>query len=116
MTDLARLLADPALEAAAFPSTSRHHGAELKVAEGDNGEEVVYVARRFPPRPEDLEIQRRVVVVEGDRLDLLADTHFGDSTQWWRIADSSPALAPGDLTEEPGRTLPIATPRTGSGG
>lgn len=116
MTDLARLLADPALEAAAFPATSRYHGAELKVAEDDTGSEVVYVARRFPPQLEALEVQRRVVVADGDRLDLLADSHFGDSAQWWRIADSSPVLVPGELTEEPGRLLPIATPRAGSGG
>ena len=116
MTDIARLLADPALEATVFLSTSRYYGSALQVTQQENGEEVVYVTRRFPPQLEDLEIQRRIVVAEGDRLDLLAATHFADPTQWWRIADSNLTLAPDELTEEAGATLLISTPRTTVGG
>lgn len=47
-------------------------------------------------------------VVEGDRLDLLADRAYGDAEFWWRIADANPELDyPDELT--PGQLLRIPT-------
>ncbi|MEU5425157.1 tail protein X [Streptomyces olivoreticuli] len=40
---------------------------------------------------------------EGDRVDLLAYRHYGDATQWWRIADVNPHVM--DWTEPPPGTI-----------
>jgi len=45
-------------------------------------------------------------VREGDRLDLLAAAALGDSTGWWRIADSNPA-ADALADTEPGTVIGI---------
>ncbi|MET9019920.1 hypothetical protein ABZV93_08060 [Actinopolymorpha sp. NPDC004070] len=42
----------------------------------------------------------------GDRLDLLAATALGDSTGWWRIADTNP-YADALRDSEPGTTIGI---------
>jgi hypothetical protein len=46
-------------------------------------------------------------VVVGDRLDLLAFSHFRDPLQFWRIADANEALLPEELTRTPGRRVKI---------
>lgn len=46
------------------------------------------------------------VVVEGDRLDILASRFLGDPEQWWRLALANPELDyPDELTA--GQTLRI---------
>lgn len=35
------------------------------------------------------------VIIQGDRLDLLADHYFGDPRLWWRILDANPDLGSG---------------------
>jgi len=45
-------------------------------------------------------------VREGDRLDLLAQAAFGDSTRWWVIADTNPASDALRL-EQPGTMLAV---------
>jgi hypothetical protein len=44
-------------------------------------------------------------VVSGDRLDLIAQAHFGDATRFWHVADANTALDGRTLVEEPGDTL-----------
>ncbi|CCH76125.1 hypothetical protein BN12_1080002 [Nostocoides japonicum T1-X7] len=39
----------------------------------------------------------RYPVRDGDRLDLLAGTAYGDTTRWWVIADANPRENPLDL-------------------
>jgi hypothetical protein len=29
-------------------------------------------------------------VIDGDRIDILANNYLGDPTQWWQIADANP--------------------------
>ncbi len=43
---------------------------------------------------------------QGDRLDLLAHTAFGDSTRWWQLADANPWHDATRL-EEPGQTVEL---------
>lgn len=31
-------------------------------------------------------------ITAADRIDLLADSYYGDATQWWAIADANPEL------------------------
>ena len=45
-------------------------------------------------------------VVQGnDRLDIIAQRRYGDSTQFWHIADANTELQARDLVEEPGRII-----------
>ncbi|WP_274919314.1 tail protein X [Streptomyces sp. WZ-12] len=46
---------------------------------------------------------RRYRWKEGDRVDLLAHRHYGDATQWWRIANVNPHIL--DWTEPESGTV-----------
>lgn len=106
---LQALLRPQSLEANLFPPTSRYHGIATTTLEKD-GEEVVYLTRRWVPAPEDLDEIQRHSVQQGDRLDLLAYHYLGDPELFWRLCDANRALAPQELTEEAGRTLRITMP------
>ena len=47
------------------------------------------------------------LVLDGDRLDLIAHRYLGDPELFWRICDANRALRPDELTAEPGRRLAI---------
>jgi hypothetical protein len=49
-------------------------------------------------------------VMSGDRLDLIAQTRYGDATQFWHVADANTALDSRTLVEHPGDSLNV--PRT----
>ncbi|MCA2218017.1 hypothetical protein [Jidongwangia harbinensis] len=94
-----------------FPPTSRYFATEIAQYDPGDGRPVVpYLRRRFPPQPADLTEVRLHVVVDGDRLDLLAARYLGDPEQFWRIADANRALRPDELTETTGRRLRITLP------
>jgi nucleoid-associated protein YgaU len=46
------------------------------------------------------------IVKEGDRLDLLAYTYYGDPTKFWLICDANPTMFPHELLV-PGRKIII---------
>ena len=46
-------------------------------------------------------------VKAGDRLDLLANTYYGDPTKFWLICDANDALFPHDLLIVPGKKIVI---------
>jgi len=70
----------------------------VTVSDGLGGSRVVrYLLRRFPPQPATLPLLAEHVVVRGDRPDLIAASHFGDPTQFWRICDANPVIHPEDL-------------------
>jgi hypothetical protein len=90
-----------------YPRTSRYHDAEIGVHRQPDGTEVRYTKRRLlPPLDHDGDLQPHVVGA-GERPDLLAQRYFGDSAQWWQIADANPVLDPRELTEEAGRVIDI---------
>ncbi|WAZ20014.1 hypothetical protein STRCI_001104 [Streptomyces cinnabarinus] len=93
-----------------FEPTSRYHGIETATWTAPDGRTVTYVRRRFLPRPEELAPLGEHVVVEGERLDLIAGRHYGDPEQFWRIADAHRVLRPDELTWTPGRRLRITLP------
>lgn len=71
------------------------------------GRIIRYKRRRFIP------FSRGVfpyLVVEGERLDLIAYRVFKDPEQFWRICDANEALRPEDLAAVPGRRLLIPVP------
>ncbi|MEN4445920.1 hypothetical protein ACJH6H_18760 [Mycobacterium sp. SMC-21] len=68
-------------------TTSRYAGqATISAPQDDGSTRALGVPRIAPALPEALRYTARA----GDRLDLLAATVLGDSTGWWRIADTNP--------------------------
>ena len=72
------------------------------------GRERPYKLLRLVP---DAPAQVGHLVVEGERLDLIAHRYYGDPERFWRLCDANRALRPVEL-EETGRRLhvPLALP------
>lgn len=90
-----------------FDPDSRYAKLQTATHVAADGREIVYVTRRFLPRPEALLAVGRAEVVEGDRLDLIAARALGDALVWWRLPDANLCEHPEEL-EQPGLTLVIA--------
>ncbi len=97
------------LPLSAFSPNSRYYGLETATLETADGETVIYLRRRFVPRPERFSLLREHVVTQGDRLDNVAAQYLGDPELFWRLCDSNRALRPEEL-EEIGRHLRITLP------
>jgi hypothetical protein len=93
-----------------YSPTSRYYGLGTTVHTTPDGDEIPYTPRRILPRAGDLAQIDEHTVIDGDRIDVLANRYLGDSEQWWRIADANPVLDQRDLTSPPGRTLRITLP------
>lgn len=55
---------------------------------------------------DDLLVRREHRVIEGERLDQLAQRYYGDPLKYWLICDANEAIFPDDLMV-PGRVLRI---------
>ncbi len=53
-----------------------------------------------------------VISTEGDRLDLLANQYYGDTSLWWIIAIANNNVTKGSLFPSPGTQLRIPTNAT----
>jgi nucleoid-associated protein YgaU len=93
-----------------YAPNSRYYGVPTKTLMRPDGTVISYLARQFVPRPESFAQLRSHTVVQGDRLDNLAATYFGDPVQWWRLADANRAMRPAALTETIGVQLRITLP------
>jgi hypothetical protein len=110
LRQLETLLSNAAAAPPRFPATSRYNGVATLVHTTPDGREIPYLARRFvPPLPAPATL-RLHEVVQGDRLDLIAQRQLGDVELWWRLADANPTLAADTLTAVPGRALRVAPP------
>jgi nucleoid-associated protein YgaU len=49
------------------------------------------------------------MLTQYDRLDNLAQTYYGDPTQWWRIAQANPDVAMDWTSVTPGTVIRIPT-------
>ena len=97
------------LSSTLFSPSSRYNGIETAKLFTAEGEEVIYLRRRFVPQPERFALLREHLVTEGDRLDNVAAQHLGDPELFWRLCDANRALRPEEL-EEVGRRLRITLP------
>ena len=97
------------LSSTLFSPSSRYNGIETAKLFTADGEEVIYLRRRFVPQPERFALLREHLVTEGDRLDNIAAQHLGDPELFWRLCDANRALRPEEL-EEIGRRLRITLP------
>jgi hypothetical protein len=93
-----------------FDPSSRYAGLPTAEHRTASGRTVVHVRRRLLPPVATLTPLARVVVTEGDRLDLVAARTLGDPLQWWRIADANQGVDPAELVATPGRILWVSTP------
>lgn len=94
----------------AYPPDSRYHATATRTLTLPDGRMVSCLARRFVPAPERHAQVDTHAVVEGDRIDNLADRYLGDAQQYWRIADANGAMLPAALTAQPGQRLRITLP------
>jgi hypothetical protein len=93
-----------------FPPTSRYFAVEIATWESPDGEEILFLRRRFCPQPERLALLQEHVVALGDRLDNVTARYLDDPEQFWRVADANRALRPEELVERIGRRLRITLP------
>ncbi|MET8336025.1 LysM domain-containing protein [Streptosporangium canum] len=105
------LIAAGAVPANSFPPNSRYAATPILAHDaGDGQPPIACLGRRLVPRPERLGAMGEHTVVEGDRLDLLANRYLGDPELWWRIADANVAAHPDELTAHIGRRLRLTAP------
>lgn len=88
-----------------FDRDSRYAELPTAVHVESDGREVVYVTRRFLPRPDALLELGRVHVEAGERLDLFAARTLGSADAWWRVPDANPVVHPEEL--EPSEQAPV---------
>ena len=109
------LLAQTSLQNTLFASTSRYYGIETATLAMPQGKTVIYLRRRFVPRPERFQLLQEHTVTQGERLDNIAARHLGDPTLFWRLCDANNAMRAEELTETIGRNLLITLPEGISG-
>ena len=90
-----------------FPVTSRYHRIETAKLKTADGEEIVYLRRRFLPPIREGRSEREHVVSQGERLDTITGRYLGDPERFWRLCDVNGAMHPAELTAEVGRRLRI---------
>ncbi|MDQ3279908.1 MAG: LysM domain-containing protein [Acidobacteriota bacterium] len=107
---LQKLLEGPPLEATAFPQNSRYSGLGTLQIESPDGTKIVYLKRRFVPRPEQFVVVGVHLVSEGERLDNITARYLGDPELFWRLADANRVLDPDELTDAIGAEILITLP------
>jgi hypothetical protein len=86
---------------------SRYASSPQLTYKSADGVEVIYLAPRVLPFPENFTPVVSHRVTDSDRLDLLAWKNLGNPLLSWRIADANRAMHPGALPGEPGSLLVI---------
>ena len=99
-----------------FGVNSRYYGTAQQQLTLPDGQVVVYLARRFVPRPDSLADLGSYTVRPMDRIDLIAYRALGDPQLSWRIADANGAMSPEELETPVGRRLRITLPPNVPGG
>jgi hypothetical protein len=93
-----------------FPPSSRYARTEIAELARPGVPTIAYLRRRFVPAPESLAEAGHHVVTQGERLDQIAATTYGDPLQAWQICDANRAMLPRRLTDQPGRRLRLTMP------
>ena len=98
------------LQSTLFAPNSRYAGSDTMTLQSPQGISVIYLARRFLPPADSLQLLQEHTVTEGERLDNIAAQYMGDPTLFWRLCDANDAMRPDELTETIGRTLRVTLP------
>jgi hypothetical protein len=91
-----------------FPG-SRYEDLGTREYTDVEGRVLLYLERRFPPRPETLASIGTRRMGPGERLDHAAEAVFGDPLRFWALCDANGALDPAEL-ETAGHGLRVAAP------
>ena len=111
MADISQtILQQMGLKSSSFAQSSRYYGIETATIEGNNGEPIVYVRRRFVPPAEKFFLLQEHTVKESERLDNITAQYYGDPERFWQVCDANNTIDPGTLTEEPGKKIRITLP------
>jgi hypothetical protein len=108
--NLAALLQLGVVQSNPFPANSRYANVATATMTASDGRTITYLRRRFVPQPSSLASVGEYTVVQGDRLDLLANQFFGDPELFWRICDGNGAVRPEELTDVEGAVLQVTLP------
>lgn len=99
-----------AIPSSPFSEASRYRGVPLATVTRADGTPQAYVRRRFVPAQREIPVAAALTVGGGERPDLLAHRHYGQTLLYWRIADGNAVIDPFELTDTAGRRvlLPVA--------
>lgn len=89
---------------------SRYYGLPTATCTQKDGTVVRYLQRRIIAQPDQFATMRQYVVIQGDRIDNIANAQLGDPLLYWIICDANAAGDPDALTAEPGKVLRITLP------
>ncbi len=108
---LAALIISAAGTGAPTSPGSRYYGAQAGQLTLPDGTPVMYLARRIIPQAATYAATQSYVIVDGDRLDNLANRFLGDPLLYWMNCDANSATDPDELTAQAGRTIliPVAS-------
>ena len=108
---LAALITSAAGTGAPTSPNSRYYGAQAELFTLADGTPVMYLARRIIPQAASYTSTQSYVIVDGDRLDNLANRFLGDPLLYWMICDANSATDPDALIAQAGRTIliPVAS-------
>lgn len=93
-----------------FAVTSRYYATATTTIVTPQGKTVIYLERRFLPSPDNFALLQLYTVIQGDRLDNIANKYLGDPLAFWRICDANNVMSPDQLTETPGKQIRITLP------
>lgn len=109
-SDISKLLQQIGAKASLFSLSSRYRNIATNTIEGSDGQSIVYIQRRFVPKPENFSLLLEHTVSKEDRLDNIANQYLGDPERFWQICDANNVFHPDELTEEPGNKIRITLP------
>lgn len=95
---------------ASLQPNSRYYSIGTTTFTRPDGTIVRYLNRRIIPQPDQYTTIRQYVVVQGDRIDNVANAQIGDPLLYWILCDANAASDPDALTADPGRVLSITLP------
>jgi len=104
---LASLITSGAGTGATANPSSRYYGAQIESSTLPDGTPVKLLARRILPQPNTYSAVQTYVIVDGDRLDNLAQKFLGNPALYWMICDANGVTDPDELTSQVGRTILI---------
>ena len=92
--------------------SSRYYGYPVEFFTRPDGTQVAYLQRRIIPQASIYTSLQAYVIVDGDRMDNLANKFLGDPLLFWMIADANTATDPDELTSaaQVGRSIQIPLP------
>ncbi len=93
-----------------FPMTSRYYNVDTAIIETADGQEIIYLRRRFVPSPDNFTLLQEHIVKQGERVDHIAAQHLGDPEQFWWLCDANGVLDPAELLSPLGRHVRITLP------